>query len=151
MDDGFSINIDTIELDEALSKLPVKVAGRKTRDALQAAGDVILYSMKALCPVATVEPDSSSNALAPGVLQYSLTTQVQSSANAAPRVKIGAPIETAHVAWWVENGFDSIKAKRHIEGKHFMAGAFDESAERAVDVLIETLGESLLSKEKDEG
>lgn len=143
MTDGFEFKLDTTELDEALSKLPAKFQGRIAKQALQAAGNVMLESMKALCPVATVEPDSSSNALQPGVLQESLTTQVQMSKRFPPRIKVGAPSETAHVAWWIENGFDQVKAKRHIEGKHFMSGAFDESAQRAIDVMLENLSEAL--------
>ena len=112
MADGIEIKIDTHEVDEWLTTLEPKVRRRAVRQSLQKGADLILASMKALCPVATVEPDSSSNALQPGVLQESLTTQVQMSKNYNPRVKVGAPIETAHVAWWIENGFDSFKAHR---------------------------------------
>jgi hypothetical protein len=166
--DDFSISIYTRELDAALANLPEKVQGHLAKRGLQAAGDLILESMKAHCPVATDDPTPGSNALPAGVLQESLTTQVQTgSKQYPPRVKVGAPKETSHVAYWIENGFDHYettestaadgtvtksKSKRkgyggkmtkHIEGKHFMAASFDESAQKAVDVLLSTLAEGL--------
>jgi len=139
------MKIDTAEMDKALSAMPAKFARKAAKGGLQVAGEVMLESMKALCPVRTEDTPQTpnSNALAPGVLKESLTTQVQFKKKFAPRVKVGAPSETFHVAWWIENGFDSVKAKRHIDGKHFMSGAFDESAERAVDVLVEELSTAL--------
>jgi len=143
MADGFDMKLDTRELDEALAKLPAKFQGRIAKQALEAAGYVMVDAMKALCPVRTDEPTPGSDSLQPGVLQESLTTQVQMSKRYPPRVKVGPPSETAHIAWFIENGFDNVRAKRHIEGKHFMAGAFDESAQRAVDVMLESLAEAL--------
>jgi hypothetical protein len=76
-------------------------------------------------------------------LKESLTTQVQIGKIRAPRVKVGTPIETNQVGWLIENGFDNLKSRTHIAGKHFIASAFDESAERAVNVFSETLVEIL--------
>ena len=151
MADDFTISIDTTEMDKALAALPRKFAGRIAKEALQAAGDVMLGSMQVLCPERTDTPTPGSNALAPGVLKESLTTQVQIGTTNPPRVKVGPPSETAHVGWWIENGFDHYEGGRkgkgskgkHIDGKHFMASAFDESAERAVEVLLERLGSAL--------
>jgi len=145
MADGFTITINTAELDAALKALPSRVeAEAAVRPALQAAGDVMLAPMKTLCPVRTDEAESSdSTALASGVLQYSLTTEVLLGKRYAPRVKVGPPSETSHVAWWIENGFDNVKSKKHVSGKHFMAAAFDESAEAAVGVFVETLSANL--------
>lgn len=155
MADGFEFKMDTKELDDWLSTLPEKFQGRVAKNALQAAGDVMLESMKAHCPSATVAPSTGSTALQPGVLQESLTTQVQMGKKYAPRVKVGAPSETSHVAYWIEEGFDHYtggrkgyggKQGKHIEGKHFMAAAFDETAERAIDVMIDNLAAAMHDK-----
>jgi len=152
MADGFDMKLDTKELDEWLSKLPSKFAGRVAKQALAAAGEPILAAAKVLCPVRTDTPTPGSNALEPGVLRESLTLQVQTRKGYAPRVKVGAPSETAHVMWWIENGYDHFTGGRkgyggskgeHIAGRHVLAGAFDESAQRAVDVMLETLSEAL--------
>ena len=163
--DDFSVKVDTSEVERALMAMPAKLAKRAARGGLQAAGEVMLASMVALCPERTDEPTPGSNSLAPGVLKESLTTQVQVGTKSTPRVKVGPPRETAHVAWWIENGFDLIsggrKGKggrairdiegkdRHIDGKHFMSGAFDESAEKAVDVLLEQLRTALDTEDTD--
>jgi hypothetical protein len=143
--DGLEITIDTKELEAALERLPAKFAGTIIKEGLQEAGDVI--SMNAMCPERTddVENSPESNSLEPGVLKESLTTQVQVKPGSKypPRVKVGPPSETSHVAWFLENGFDSVKAHRHIPGKHFMSAAFDESAQAAIDVLVASLGEAL--------
>lgn len=143
MPDDFSMNFSLKEMDVALAALPEKVARKYARDALQAAGDVMLAAMVAHCPERTDESTPNSNSLAPGVLKESLTTQVQMGTRLPPRVKVGAPSETSHVAWWIENGFESVKGKRHIAGKHFMAAAFDESATRSAEVMLEKLSSSL--------
>ena len=156
--DDFSVKVDTSEVERALMAMPAKLAKRAARGGLQAAGEVMLAAMVALCPERTDEPTSDSNSLAPGVLKESLTTQVQVGTKNAPRVKVGPPRETAHVAWWIENGFDLISGGRrgkgghlirHIDGKHFMSGAFDESAEKAVDVLLEQLRTALDTEDTD--
>jgi hypothetical protein len=141
--DELTIKIDTTEVEKALTALPSRFARKAARSGLRAAGEVMLAPMKALCPERTDEPTPDSNSLAPGVLRESLTTQVQFKKRYPPRVKVGAPVETRHVAWWIENGFDNVKAKRHVEGKHFMSAAFDESAEKAVAVLLEDLSTTL--------
>ena len=142
--DDLTVKIDTSEVEKALVAMPERFARKAARGGLQAAGRVMLGSMVALCPVRTETPVTKNNtSLAPGVLKEGLTTQVQFSKKDAPRVKVGPPSETAHVAWWIENGFDNVKAKRHIEGKHFMSAAFDESAEKAVAVLLEDLSTTL--------
>ena len=144
MPENFDITIDTAEVDRMLAAMPLKFAKGVIREALQAAGDVMLAPMKALCPERTDDiEDSGSNSLEPGVLRESLTTQV--IVGLLPRVEVGAPIETTRQAWWIEDGFDQLRAKKHIEGKHFMAGAFDESAEEAVNVLMAGLAKVLES------
>ena len=144
MPENFDITIDTHEIDEMLAKMPLKFAKGAIREALQAAGDVMLAPMKALCPERTDDiEDAGSNSLEPGVLRESLTTQVITGT--VPRVKVGAPFETVRQAWWIEDGFDQLKAKKHIEGKHYMAGAFDASAEEAVQVLMAGLAKVLES------
>jgi hypothetical protein len=149
MPDDFEITIDTKEVDAMLAAMPLKLAKGAVREALQAAGDVMLGPMKSLCPERTEgTEDESSNALQPGVLKESLTTQVQIGSVRPPRVKVGAPIETNQVAWLVENGFMSVKAHRQIPGVHFMAAAFDESAEAAVNILVTELGKVLKSDDK---
>jgi hypothetical protein len=147
MPEDVDITVDTHEIDAMLKAMPVKVAKGKVRDALQLAGAVMLGPMKVLCPERTDEAaeDSGSNSLAPGVLRESLTTQVQVGRILPPRVKVGAPIETTQVAWLIENGFDNVKSKTHISGRHYMSSAFDESAEAAVDVLLVELGKLIES------
>jgi hypothetical protein len=159
------MTIDTREMDKALAALPLKVSGRIAKQALQAAGDAVLDAVVALCPERTDTPTPGSDALEPGVLRESLTTQVVANKTEAPRVKIGPAEETARVAWWIENGFDHVsggyrhkvykngqdtgrhrgpgKMTQHIPGKHFMAGAFDESIEGAIAVMLDHIGTAL--------
>jgi hypothetical protein len=143
MPDEMTITVDTREVDAALAALPNKFAKGIVRDALAAAGLVMLGPMKSLCPEKTDESEDPGNSLAPGVLRESLTTQVQVGNVRPPRVKVGAPIETNQVDWLIENGFDNVKSKTHISGKHYMAAAFDESAEAAVETLIAGLATAL--------
>ena len=155
--DDFEITIDTKAMDEALSRLPEKVQGRIAREALQKAGDIMLEAQKFLCPERT-DDMPGSDALEPGVLKESLTTQVIiSTKGEVARVKVGAPSETAHVARWVNDGHDIYKGGRkrasknkkagkflgHVEGKHFLEGAFDESAQKAIDAMLTAIGEGL--------
>ncbi len=151
MPNDFDIAIDTREMDAMLGSMDNKLAKGAVRGALQAAGNVMLVPMKILCPEKTAESDESSNSLPPGVLRESLTTQVQVGRVRPPRVKVGCPIETNHVGWLIEEGFDNVKSKTHISGKHFISGAFDESAEEAVNVLLVELGKVLETREETAG
>jgi hypothetical protein len=153
-EDEISIFVDTREVEAALEALPSRLEQvNALRPAFEAAGLVMLAPMKALCPERTTEIEGAdNNSLQPGVLRESLTMEVQIKENKPPRVKVGAPIETNQVANLIEQGFDNVKSKTHISGKHFMSAAFDESAEAAIGVFIETLGENLkLGPETAEG
>jgi hypothetical protein len=129
------------------------VAKRAVRNALQAGGDILLDAMTAECPERTDEPTPDSDALAPGVLKESLTTQVVIGTRYNPAVKVGPGIGTGKVAYWVENGFDHIEGgKRGEKGAHvtshkdanpFMVRSFDSSIGRAVDVMLDNLAATL--------
>jgi hypothetical protein len=69
-----------------------------------------------------------------------------------PIVRVGPSKDTAHVAWWIENGFDHVeggrkrkggKATKHIDANPFMQRAFDSSIGQAVDTMIVRLATSL--------
>lgn len=163
MADGLDLNIDTSQWEAMLAALPERVARRAAREALQAGGDVLLAAMKEECPERTDTPTPGSDALPPGVLKYSLTDQVVVGKVNNPRVKVGAPSVTSHVAGWIENGFDHYEggrkgyagkrkykghAKVGVKGKHidanpFMVRAFDSSIEAAVSATLESLGAAL--------
>jgi hypothetical protein len=154
MPDDFSLKIDTSKFDEMLTALPTKVAGRILRDALQAGGDVLLESMKALCPQSTDEPTPESNSLPPGILREDLHTQVTVNSTTGARLRVGPTEITAHVARWQENGWmltlHNGKKVRQIPGKHFMAASVDEAGEAAVDAFVAALADGLNSANDSE-
>ena len=157
---SFNMTLDFRAMDEALSKLPEKVQGNFARKALRAGGNVILGALLDNTPVMT-EAQPGSDALAPGEMKAHATTTVQiSTKGEVAGCLIGFDSDVAHVARFVNNGHDiwtggrgngsRKKGKRgkfrgRVEGKHFIERAFDESAAKAVDVMLTTLGESLMS------
>jgi len=140
---------DTEAIEAALLELPAKVGGEVLRESLQAAGDVILNAMRTLAPERTDEPTPGSDALPPGFLRADLRTEVQIKPGLAPRVKVGPSKYTAHVAHWIEDGWQptghgkSRKGRKsvgaRIAGKHFMASASDETRDSASTTLLEHL------------
>jgi hypothetical protein len=153
MPDEVKLTIDTREWEDLLKALPMRVAKRAVRNALQAGGDVLLDAMVAECPERTDEPTPDSDALQPGVLKESLCDQVVIGTRYNPSVKVGPGIGTGHVAYWVENGFDHIEGgkrgekashvTKHVDANPFMVRSFDSSIERAVDVMLANLASSL--------
>jgi hypothetical protein len=151
MADGFDLKIDTAEMDKKLSELPLKVRRQAIRKSLAAGGEILAESMAAHAPERTDEATPGSTALPPGVLKEDIGWQVQAKADYAPRVKVGTTTIAAHVANWIENGWDMTgpstnhngKFIKHVDGIHFMAAAFDESIEAAIDAALESLGDAL--------
>ncbi|MGA2650417.1 MAG: HK97 gp10 family phage protein [Terracidiphilus sp.] len=152
MSDGIALKIDTSKFEELLKAMPQRVARRAVRQALQAGGDVLAEAIQANCPVRTDTPTPGSDALPPGILAADISVQVVVGTKDDPTVKVGFSRDTAHVANWIENGFDHVeggkkrkggKATKHIDANPFMQRAFDESAEHAVDALTESLATSL--------
>lgn len=150
--DDLSFSIDTRELDKALSGLPEKVSKQIVEDALQAAGNVVLEEMVALAPERTDEMNPASNSLPPGILKADLHVDVSVSASGGANVRIGPTAVAGRVARWANNGFTltghgksrrSRRIIRAIPGKHFVEGAFDVTAQRALDVLAEQIGQGL--------
>ena len=153
-DDVVELSVDTRELDRALGKLAVKVQSDIMRAALQAAGDVLLEAQIAQAPERTDEETPGGDSLPPGALKQDLHTEIQlGTGGRLPRVKVGPSPVTGHVARWQNSGFNLTthgrsrsrrRVIRAIPGKHFIEAAFDESAEAAVDVFLETLAKRLL-------
>ncbi len=150
--DDIDLKIDTSQFDAMLAKLPTRVAGKIMKDALQAGGDVIVTTMKALAPERTDEPMPDSTGLPQGILREDLHTQVAVSATQGARVKVGPSEIAGHVARWQENGWmltghgkskSGRKRIKQIPGKHFMAAAADEAGEAAVDAFVAKLAEGL--------
>jgi Bacteriophage HK97-gp10, putative tail-component len=155
MADDIQINIDTTQFEAKLKALPTAVANRYLRNALQAAGDVVLAPMKELAPERTDEQTPDDNSLPPGILRQDLSTQVTLSENGA-KVKIGPTAVAGHVCRWQNNGWmltsHDGKKIRQIPGKHFMEAAFDEAGQAAIEALVQSLSDSLNteSAESDE-
>jgi hypothetical protein len=150
MAEDFDLKIDTSQFDAMLAKLPVKLAGKIMRDALQAGGDVLLSSMKALAPERTDEPTPDSNSLPPGILREDLSTQVTVSATQGARLRVGPTEIAGRVARWQNDGWmltrktkNGKKQIKQIPGKHFMEAAVDEAGEAAVDAFVATLAQGL--------
>ena len=156
--DTIDLAVDTRELETALAKLAVKAQRNVMRNALQAAGDVLLGAVVAHTPERTDEESPNSAALPPGVLKADMHTQIQIGRVGRPRVKVGPSIVTGYVAYRQNNGYTltshGSKKGRHpiarkngkpnpIPGKHFMEAAFDESAQTAVDMFLATLADGL--------
>ena len=151
-DDTIELTVDTRELEWALEQLSQRAAGQVMRDALQAAGDVMLESVVDHTPERTDEETPEQTSLPPGILKADMHTQVGLSKKTGTGfVKVGPSKDIGGlVAYRQENGWTLTthgspgkhggrKPIRDIPGKHFMAAAFDESAEAAVDVFCETL------------
>jgi hypothetical protein len=152
MPDEFGFSIDTTEWEAELNKLESKVRKAAIKKALLAGGEVIQVAMIALAPERTDEPTPESDSLPPGILKADIKVEIQAKQNLAPRAKIGPGEISGHVGRWIEQGWDLTtggrKGKggtfiRHIEGKHFISGAFDEAADAAVEAMLLSLGESL--------
>lgn len=147
MADELSFNIDTRELNEALSKLPDRVQKRIVVNALQSAGDVMLSAVKAHTPERTDGETPGSDALPPGILREDMHTEVAVSETKGARLRVGPTEIAGHVARWINNGWtltshDGKKIK-DIPGKHFIEAAFDETAQAALDVLTDSIAEQL--------
>lgn len=155
MPGDLAITIDTRALDAMLSKLSTKLQSRVLKKALQAGGDVVLQSMKALAPERTDEKTPGGNSLPPGILKEDLHVQVTVGTTSGASVKIGPTPITAHVARWQNNGFNLTthgrkrgrKVIKAIPGKHFMEAAMDESGQKALDAMIGSIADAL----KDNG
>jgi hypothetical protein len=152
MADGLSLKIDTTKFEALLKAMPQRVARRAVRQALQAGGDVIQEAMVAEAPQRTDAPTPGSDALPPGILKADLSVQVTVGTKDDPIVRVGPSRDTAHVAWWIENGFDHVeggrkrkggKVTKHIDANPFMLRAFDSSISSAVDAMISSLAGSL--------
>ncbi len=152
--DDISVSIDTAQIEAALSALPERVSGRILKRALQDAASIVQESIAALAPQRTDEPTPSSNGLPPGILRADIQTEVRISGRDGAIAKIGPTDLTAHVARWIEKGFiltthgrkRSRRQIKQIPGRHFMASGFDESAQSALDTLIESLRTALTNR-----
>jgi hypothetical protein len=155
MADSIDLRIDTRELERALTALPEKLARAIMGRSLQAAGDVMLEAVVALTPERTDEEMPGQTSLPPGILKADMHTEIQFSRSKGwAAIKIGPSKEIGGlVAYRINNGWiltaHGSKSKygarqiRPIAGKHFLEAAFDESAETAVAVFVETLGEEI--------
>jgi hypothetical protein len=156
MDDAIELTIDTRELEAALGRLSQRAAGQVMRDALQAAGNVMLEAVVDHTPERTDEETPEGTSLPPGILKADMHTQVGLSKKTGTGfVKVGPSKDIGGlVAYRQENGWTLTEHGgkvthgrrepiRDIPGKHFMAAAFDESAEAAVDAFCEELQDIL--------
>ena len=165
MADGFDMSIDLSELDAMLTALPQEVQIKVARKALKRGGDVMLGALLGHTPMLT-EHQKGSDSLAPGELKAHATTTVQiGTKGEIARVLVGFDSDVAHIARFVNDGHLQVAGgrlkpgggagKRHrssskrgrvvnyVPGKHFLEAAFDESANKAVSVLLTTIGEEL--------
>jgi hypothetical protein len=150
--DGLNLKIDTTQFEALLKAMPKRVARRAVRQALQAGGDVLQEAIAAECPVRTDTPTPGSDALPPGILQADISVQVTVGTKDDPIVRVGPSRDTAHVAAWIEAGFDHVeggrkrkggRVTRHIDANPFILRAFDSSISSAVDAMISSLAGSL--------
>jgi len=151
MEDTIDLQVDTRELEAALLRLSKRMAGEVMREALQAGGDVLLEAVVAHTPERTDELTPEQTSLPPGILKADMHTEIQISRkydNA--RVKIGPSKDIGGlVAYRQENGWTLTahgkrgRKIRDIPGKHFMAAAFDETAENAVEAFLGVLENAL--------
>ena len=138
MDDTIELTIDTRELEAALGRLSQRAAGQVMRDALQAAGNVMLEAVVAHTPERTDELTPEQTSLPPGVLKADMHTQVGLSKKTGTGfVKVGPSKDIGGlVAYRQENGWTLTEHGgkvthgrrepiRDIPGKHFLAAAFD--------------------------
>jgi hypothetical protein len=151
MADEIELRIDTREMERALKDLPNKLLKAIMSGSLQAAGDVMLEAVVAHTPERTDEETPEQTSLPPGILKADMHTEVQFSRKyGTARVKVGPSRAIGGlVAYRVNNGWTltghgkSARKIRSIPGKHFLEAAFDESAQAAIDVFIDDLGNSL--------
>jgi hypothetical protein len=155
-EDTIELTVDTRELEWALEQLSRRAAGKVMLDALQAGGNVMLEAVVTHTPERTDEETPEGTSLPPGILKADMHTQVGLSKKTGTGfVKVGPSKDIGGlVAYRQENGWTlrehggarvrgQHKAIRDIPGKHFMATAFDESAEAAVDAFVDALGNLL--------
>jgi hypothetical protein len=163
--DTIDISVDTRELDAALTALPKKLRGAIMAKALQLAGDVMLEAIVVNAPERTDEPTPEGDSLEPGILKADMHTEVvvpnsdglvangRGFSSGLPRVKVGPSKIAGHVARWQNNGWNLTshgkkgKVIRAIPGKHFLEAGFDESADRAIDVFLDSLWNDLFNTE----
>lgn len=151
MADDLEITIDTKALDDALSGLSIRVQKKIVRKALQAGADVVLASMKALCPERTDEPTPDSNGLPPGILREDLQVDIRVSQTSGASARIGPGEIAGYVGRWVNNGYNltshgpkrNRKVIKPIPGKHFMEASTDEAGQKAVDAMVEVVASEL--------
>jgi len=148
MADTIELSVDTRELEYALTRLPQRFRKDIMRRALQAAGDVMLAAVVAETPERDDVWTPDSTALPPGVLKADMHTEIQfSRTQQAARVKVGPSAKIGGlVAYRINYGWmhkDRGGNIKHIPATHFLTRAFDLSAETAVEVFIETLGNAL--------
>jgi hypothetical protein len=149
--DTIDLQIDTRELEAALLRLSKRMAGEVMREALQAGGDVLLESVVVHTPERTDELTPEQTSLPPGILKADMHTEIQISRKYGnARIKVGPSKDIGGlVAYRQENGWTLTahgkrgRKIRDIPGKHFMAAAFDESANGAVDAFLNALAEAL--------
>lgn len=145
MADGIDVKFDTSKLLKALDEMPKKMQRKHLRKGVAAGAKPILERMQAKCPVNTTHPVTpGSTALGPGVLKASLRTKITTGKDGAT-AWIGAPEGTGHVAYWMEKGFQHKRGNKvkDVPGTYFMTGAADEAATRAIDAMVEAIGDSM--------
>ena len=155
-EDTVDLVVDTRELEAALERLSQRAAGQVMLDALQAAGNVLLDAVVDHTPERTDEETPEGTSLPPGILKADMHTQVGLSKRTGTGfVKVGPSKDIGGlVAYRQENGWTLTehggkvthghrKPIRDIPGKHFLAAAFDESAETAVNTFLSTLADAL--------
>jgi hypothetical protein len=122
MADGFDLRVDTRELEAALERLPMKLAGKILGRALAAGGAVMLDAVVDETPERTDAETPDGNSLAPGMLKAAMTMEVNApnadglvkngrgSSRTNPNVKVGPQKvgkanKFGRVAYWVNNGW----------------------------------------------
>ena len=155
-DEHLSLDVDTTMLEEMMRSLPDAVARKAMRKALRAAGQEILNPMITLAPERTGTPTPKGDSLPPGVLKADLGTRIRLEEDGGS-VFIGPSRDTAHVARWINDGWTLTghkpgkKTIRDIPGKHFIEGAADEGAQRAVNAFTDTLMEEIQQATDQQG
>jgi hypothetical protein len=154
MADELAFAVDTKALDEALSKLSVKVQTKIVAGALNKGGAIATVAIKANAAASAKKnrqpPTPKSNALPEEIMREDIHAVVKVSEGGAS-CKIGGTSLGEHVIRWQNNGWKltSHGRKRNrrqikvISARHFIEGGMDESKQEVLDTMIEAIEEGI--------
>ena len=164
-DDGISITVEGLsELQAKLDALTQKQADRCIRAALKAGAVVEQAAIVERAPV----KDDTGGSLPPGALKNDIVIRFLRDAQGVISAKIGPAKLTAHVARWVEYGHRLVQGGRNrvlasgkqkgngtvagfVEAHPFIRPAYEESRQKVITTICETLATELEKASKKKG